>query len=50
MIERLLVISIPAIQRHTCTPNVSPHVPVRTVVHKHVYEKHITICVSKSGI
>ena len=34
------MIFISAIRRHICTPNVSPHVPVRTVVHKHVYEKH----------
>ena len=48
IIERL-VIYISAILGHTCTPNVSPHVPVRTVVHIHVYEKH-TICILKSGI
>ena len=33
------MISISAILRHICTPNVSPLVPVRTVVNKNVYEK-----------
>ena len=33
-----MVISNSAILRHTCTPNVSPHVQVRTVVDIHVYE------------
>ena len=30
---------------YTCTPNVSPHVSVRTVVHLHVnvYEKHMRL-------
>ena len=43
-----MVISISAILRHICTPNVSEHVLVRTVVHKNVYDKHM-ICISKSG-
>ena len=34
--------------RHTCTPNVSPHVSVCTVVHIHVYENH-EFCILKSG-
>ena len=45
------MISISAILRHTCTPNVSPHVHVSvcTVVHIHVYENH-EFCILKSGI
>ena len=44
------MISISAILRHTCTPNVSPHVSVCTVVHihVHVYENH-EFCILKSG-
>ena len=38
-LERYLVIFTSAILRHTCTPNVSPHGPLRTVLHIHVYGK-----------
>ena len=38
-LERYLVIFTAAILRHTCTPNVSPHGLLHTVLHIHVYEK-----------